>query len=161
MDLAPMVAMIERKNLQEDLQGVTIFAATWDATYRFAEVFALIIYFFNPSTGRRQKRLINLRLLRGSLTGPETCGVVLSGLLSVDLLPSNMVFSIFDRCAVNYSAHAIIQGVAPIGYGCVSHTTSHVGEHAELLLVKTIVKGLNIATHSIGARTLFQESTTR
>ena len=70
MDLAPMVAMIECKNLQEDLQGVTIFAATWDATYRFAEVFALIVYFFNPSTGRRQKRLINLRLLRGSLTGP-------------------------------------------------------------------------------------------
>jgi hypothetical protein len=32
MDLAPMVAMIERKNLQEE-EGVTIFAATWDATY--------------------------------------------------------------------------------------------------------------------------------
>ena len=69
-----------------------------------------------------------------------------------------MVFSIFDRCAVNYPAHAILQGVAPdtLAIGCVSHTTSHVGEHAELLLVKTMVEGLNIATHSIGARTLFQ-----
>ncbi len=60
--------------------------------------------------------------------------------------------------------HAINQGVAPdtLAIGCVLHTTSHVGEHVELPLVKTMVEGLNIALHSIVARArCSRQSTTR
>ena len=37
--------------------------------HRFAEVFVMLAYFFN-SRGRRQKRIIDMHLLKGSLTGP-------------------------------------------------------------------------------------------
>ena len=155
-DLAPMVEMIEFKRLSEELAGVVHFATSWDATYRFAEVWAMLVYFFN-SQGRRQKRLVSLRLLRGSMTGPETCAVVMLAIQLMMLVLACMCFEIFDRCAVNYAAHNMLTGVAPesIAIGCVSHTTAGVGDRAELPLVKTLVEGLNAATHSIGARTLF------
>ena len=61
------------KRLGEELKDVLLWSASWDATYRFAEVFVMLAYFFN-SRGRRRKRIIDMRLLKGSLTGPETAG---------------------------------------------------------------------------------------
>ena len=52
-DLAPMVEMIELKRLSEELADVVEFSTSWDATYRFAEVWAMLVYFFN-ARGRRQ-----------------------------------------------------------------------------------------------------------
>ena len=162
MDLAPMIGMVETTTLLEELEGVVEWSACWDATYRFAEVWGALVYFFNRSTGRstgrRQKRLINLRLLQQSLTGPETCGLVINAAATMRLPLAHNVFDIFDRCAVNYSAFNMLHGLAPdsLPIGCISHTSSHVGEKAELPMVKSLVEGLNVATHSVTARQLFR-----
>jgi len=157
-DLSPMLEMLEFKRLiEEDLANVKEYSCCWDATFRFAEVWAMLVYYFD-GRGRRQKRLISLRLLKGSMTGPETCAVVLHAVQQVSLKLEKNLFTIFDRCAVNYSASDMLGALAPdsSAIGCMSHTTSGVGDRAVLPLVKSLVEALNIATHSIGARGLFQ-----
>ena len=78
----------------------------------------------------------------------------------VGLTLPNKLFDIFDRCAVNYAAHQVLKGLSPnaLPIGCSSHTASHPGEKAVLPLVKALVEALSIATHSIGARTLFKQA---
>jgi hypothetical protein len=150
-DLCPMLGIMEMKKLGEELAEVKYYSLMWDATFRFAEVFAMLLYFFD-AYGRRQKRLVGLRLLKGSLTSPETCGVVMEMLSKLPVTLANMLAGIFDRCATNYGALNILVGVAPdaSAIGCMSHTGSHVGEKANLTLVTKLVQASTVATHSAG-----------
>jgi hypothetical protein len=63
-----------------------------------------------------------------------------------------------SRVSPNCAAFDVLKGAAPVSsaLGCPSHTWSHVGEHAELPLVKIImVESLTAVGYSGHARALF------
>ena len=78
--------------------------------------------------------------------------------VTVSLPFAHNIFDIFDRCTVNYAAFNSLHGLAPdsLPIGCISHTSSHVGEKAESPMVKSLLESLNVATHSVTARQLFR-----
>jgi hypothetical protein len=116
------------------------FGLIWDGTTRFSEVFAVIVPYVEKLSGRLQKRLVGIKLNTHSLNAPETFGILMHTLSPLPLNWKDNIVCTFDRAAVNYSTFELLKGIAPSAtdIGCMSHTFSHVGEKAELPIVRRL-----------------------
>jgi hypothetical protein len=158
--LIPLSRDFERTSLKLWLKGrkvVVIFDGTTLVSETVAIVVGVVI------NHKLCLRLVALPMLAESLSGEETCGLLLQtlvGLYGVAL--QNIMVAAHDRASTNYKAITALKLVARhvISVGCLSHTCDHVGEHFTApLLDEFFMHFQAIFSNSIKARNVFRDIT--
>ena len=158
LELTGIPFNLERRKVNGEVDGKPIVLIA-DGTTRVAEVYTCVGRFWMK--GRVVQRVLRLRLLAHSLTGPENAWFLADVVMASGIVWRNVICVAADRAATNKDAFNIITDNEPtfvgVLVGCVPHTFSHVGEKSDLKIMKAFVQALTATLVSTNATTCFKK----